>query len=169
MWRHNVFPGRHYKYDGFRPDNPYIPLEVFEVRRGGKYYFRMICSSQELTFSVSIDNHPLHVVATDGADIVTKTVDVIIISPGERYDFWIDATDPEGLGLYWIRAVTMELFEGGWKVRSINTLRPRQLAAIFQTTFSNAFSWMKMYLFRLRFHWSLFLVVQLVIFQHWFR
>ena len=28
---------------------------------------------------------------------------------------------------------------------SFNTLRPRQMAAIFQTTFSNAFSWMKMY------------------------
>ena len=26
----------------------------------------------------------------------------------------------------------------------VNTLRPRQIAAIFQTTFSNAFSWMKM-------------------------
>ena len=32
-----------------------------------------------------------------------------------------------------------------------NTLRPRQKAAIFQTTFSNAFSWMKIYQFRLEF------------------
>ena len=31
-----------------------------------------------------------------------------------------------------------------------------KMAAIFQTTFSNAFSWMKMFKFRLRFHWSLF-------------
>ena len=30
------------------------------------------------------------------------------------------------------------------------------MAAIFQTTYSNAFSWMKMHEFRLRFHWSLF-------------
>ena len=29
--------------------------------------------------------------------------------------------------------------------QKVNTLRPRQMAAIFQTTFSNAFSWMKMY------------------------
>ena len=34
-----------------------------------------------------------------------------------------------------------------------------QIDAIFQTTFSNAFSWMKMCEFRLRFHWSLFLRV----------
>ena len=31
-----------------------------------------------------------------------------------------------------------------------------KMAAIYQTTFSNAFSWMKMYKFRLRFHWSFF-------------
>ena len=44
-----------------------------------------------------------------------------------------------------------------------------KMAAIFLTTFSNAFSWMKMLEFLLRFHWSLFLRVQLTIFQHWFR
>ena len=49
------------------------------------------------------------------------------------------------------------------------TLRPRQMDAISQTTFSNAFSWMKMFEFRLKFHWSLFRRVQLTIFQQWFR
>ena len=44
-----------------------------------------------------------------------------------------------------------------------------KMAAIFQTIFSNEFSWMKMYEFRLRFHWSLFIRVQLTTFQHWFR
>ena len=44
-----------------------------------------------------------------------------------------------------------------------------KMAAIFQTSHSNAFSWMKMSVFRLNFHWSLFLRVQLTIFQHWFR
>ena len=42
------------------------------------------------------------------------------------------------------------------------------MAAIFQTTFWNWFSWMKMYKFRLSFHWSLFPRVQLTIFKHWF-
>ena len=51
--------------------------------------------------------------------------------------------------------------------RMINTLRPRKMAAIFQTTFWNAFSSMKMYEFWLKFHWSLFLGVQLTIFHHW--
>ena len=44
-----------------------------------------------------------------------------------------------------------------------------EIDEILQTTFSNAFSWMKMYWFRLRFHWNLFPIVQLTIFQHWFR
>ena len=44
-----------------------------------------------------------------------------------------------------------------------------KIDAISQTTFSNAFSWMKMFQFRLKFQWSLFPRVQLTIFQHWFR
>ena len=44
-----------------------------------------------------------------------------------------------------------------------------KMATIFQTTFSNAFSWMKMFKFRLKFQWSMFPRVQLTIFQHWFR
>ena len=44
-----------------------------------------------------------------------------------------------------------------------------KMAAISQTMFSNAFSWMKNCEFCLRFHWSLFLRVQLTIFHHWFR
>ena len=39
----------------------------------------------------------------------------------------------------------------------------------WQTTISNAFSWMKMYEFHLKFHRSLFPRVQLTIFQHCFR
>ena len=44
-----------------------------------------------------------------------------------------------------------------------------KMATIFQTTFSNGFSWMKMYEFLLEFHWSLFSRVQLTIFHYCFR
>ena len=44
-----------------------------------------------------------------------------------------------------------------------------KMDAISKTTFSSAFSWMKMFEFRLKFHWGLFLRVQLTIFHHWFR
>ena len=56
-----------------------------------------------------------------------------------------------------------------YNVCPFNTLRPRQMDAIWQTIFSSAFSWMKMFEFLLKFHWSLFLRVELTIFHHWFR
>ena len=40
---------------------------------------------------------------------------------------------------------------------------------VFSQTFWNAFSWMKMHEFSLKFHQSLFLTVWLTVFQHWFR
>ena len=43
-----------------------------------------------------------------------------------------------------------------------------KMDAISQMTFSNAFSWMKMFEFRLKFHWSLSPRVQLTVFQQWF-
>ena len=44
-----------------------------------------------------------------------------------------------------------------------------KMTTVSLTTLSNAFSWMTLLEFRLRFHWSSFLRVQLTIFQHWFR
>ena len=44
-----------------------------------------------------------------------------------------------------------------------------EMDTISQTTFSNVFSSTKMFEFRLRFHWSLFLKVKLTILQHWFK
>ena len=43
------------------------------------------------------------------------------------------------------------------------------MAVISQTTFSIAFSWMKIFEFRPKFYWSLSLRVQLTILQRWFR
>ena len=42
-----------------------------------------------------------------------------------------------------------------WILSSLTHWGQDKLVTIFQTTFSNAFSWMKMYKFRLRSHWSL--------------
>ena len=50
---------------------------------------------------------------------------------------------------------------------SLTHLSMDEIAAISQT-FSNTFLWIKKYEYRLKFHWSLFLRVQ-IIFQHWFR
>ena len=44
-----------------------------------------------------------------------------------------------------------------------------KIAAIWQMRFSNAFSWMKMFEFCLRFQWNLFLRFEIPIFHHWYR
>ena len=56
-----------------------------------------------------------------------------------------------------------------WEVLASTHWGQDKTAAVSQTTLSNAFSWMKILEFRLRFHWRLFLRVQLTIFHHWFR
>ena len=53
-----------------------------------------------------------------------------------------------------------------WWLGSIDTLRLRQNGHYSQKTFRNAFPWMKMNEFRLRFHWIWFLRVQLTMFQN---
>ena len=62
-----------------------------------------------------------------------------------------------------------ELVPGKTADNIINSSHLDKMAAISQTLYSDAFSWMKMYKFQLRFHWTLFLRVQLTIFQYWFR
>ena len=44
-----------------------------------------------------------------------------------------------------------------------------EIDPISQTTFLNAFSWIKINELCLEFHWSLFLRFELTIFQHWFK
>ena len=56
-----------------------------------------------------------------------------------------------------------------WLVLYLTYWGRDEIVSILQTTFSNAFSWMKICEFCLRFHWSLFLRFLLRIFHHWFR
>ena len=55
------------------------------------------------------------------------------------------------------------------KKATLTNLPLAQMAAISQTTFSQAFSWMKIHESRWRVHWRSFLRFELNIFQHWFR
>ena len=55
------------------------------------------------------------------------------------------------------------------KINNLTHLALDKLAAISQTIFSDAFPWMKKFVFWLKFHWSLSLRVQLTRAQHWFR
>ena len=52
---------------------------------------------------------------------------------------------------------------------ALNTLRPKWDGRHFPDDISNTFSWVKISWFRLKFHWSLLTMLQLIICQHWFR
>ncbi|KAK3593693.1 hypothetical protein CHS0354_013589 [Potamilus streckersoni] len=79
---------------------------VFSVKRGMRYRFRLIGNGVvNCPLQVSIDNHTLMVIASDGVDIepfVTKAIDIYA---GERYDIVVQAFQP--IGNYWIRVFGM--------------------------------------------------------------
>ena len=83
------------------------PLEVFKVQKGQMYRFRVISAGNLYPFRISIDEHSLTVVASDGFELQEQTVESFIINPGERFDFIIDAN--RDVGNYWIRAKTLEV------------------------------------------------------------
>ena len=90
------------------------------------------------------------------------------IKPGRDVHLSLTFTNIWGLScnnLYWLsQAITKSNI-----LRKLTHWGRDKMDAISQKTFSSAFSWMKMFEFRLKFRWSLFLRVQLTIFQHWFR
>ena len=108
--------GYHHEFNSADPVNPNVPLEIFPVQEGERYHFRVICSALTFPFKLSIDQHPLNVVAVDGRPIHTQIVEAIVISSGERVDFWITASDPDQSGNYWIRAETLEARTEEWEV-----------------------------------------------------
>ena len=65
-------------------------------------------------------------------------------------------------------AVLLE--EGDSSIRDTSTHWGRdKIDEFFETAFWNAFSWMRMFEFRLTFHWSVFLRAELTRVQHWLR
>ncbi|CAC5415838.1 unnamed protein product [Mytilus coruscus] len=96
--------GRRYEKDG-STYYPYIPLEVFVVKQGGRYRFRIISIAAMNAYRVSIDNHELRVVAVDGTEVEEEQAESVILHSAERIDVEIQANAP--VGNYWIRMEDM--------------------------------------------------------------
>lgn len=96
---------------GRHDDNTFSILSTFEVEAGRSYRFRLIGAQSLYAYKFSIDDHQLHLIASDGQFIEGETVDYIIIHTGERYDFILRAKKDVGEkeGNYWIRAETLEV------------------------------------------------------------
>ena len=95
---------------GRHEDVPYMQsrLSVFTVEQGNMYRFRLIGAQGLYAYRFSVDGHKLIVVATDSFWVEpVEEVDYIIIHTGERYDFFLNATET-GIN-YIIRAETLEV------------------------------------------------------------
>ncbi|KAK3579380.1 hypothetical protein CHS0354_029682 [Potamilus streckersoni] len=88
-------------------NNNGAPLEVFRVMQGKSYRFRVIAAGSMLAFRISVDQHQLMLVASDGHDLENMEVESFIINPGESFDFILVTN--RTVSNYWIRAETLEI------------------------------------------------------------
>ncbi|XP_062608275.1 uncharacterized protein LOC134270113 [Saccostrea cucullata] len=82
------------------------PLEVFSVTQGSTYRFRVIGVGALFPFRVSVDDHVITIIESDGYPVQPKTVESFVINPGERFDFILEAN--QTIDNYWIRGKTLE-------------------------------------------------------------
>ncbi|ESO96136.1 hypothetical protein LOTGIDRAFT_231844 [Lottia gigantea] len=93
---------KEFKYDD-TPDQIFkTPNEVFKVKMNETYRFRVASNAIfNCPLQISIDDHTMTVIASDGSPFDPVVVDSFNIFAGERFDFVLHATqDP---GNYWFR------------------------------------------------------------------
>ena len=84
------------------------PLEVFEVKQGDRYRFRVAHTGIENSLRISVDQHHLIIVGTDDGDIEPITVESFWIYVSETIDFEVIADQPiDMIDDYWVRIETL--------------------------------------------------------------
>lgn len=83
----------------------FTPYAEFTVKPTKKYRFRVISAAiLNCPIQVSVDNHTLMVIDSDGGNFDPIVVDSFNIFAGERFDFVLIADKTAELKHYWIRA-----------------------------------------------------------------
>ena len=123
-WFHEVFLTRAAKFNHFDKDplsnypdsilmngrgNPldgdytgYHDYVIFDVEPGKRYRFRSIYTGiYSCQIQISIDEHKLTLISTDGNPVRPFEIDSIYMDGGDRYDFVIE-TDKK-IGNYWLK------------------------------------------------------------------
>ena len=105
---------------------------VVEVKRGKKYRFRLVNAGASWGYNVSVDRHPVALLALDGYPLAMSKADAgkkggngndlsaaglravagVVTTPGETVDFLLDASAPDGVRTYWINVLTLTGFGG---------------------------------------------------------
>ncbi|KAJ7192668.1 Cu-oxidase-domain-containing protein [Mycena pura] len=86
------------RYNG----GPEVEFAAVSVVLGKRYRFRLVSLSIRGNFIVSIDNHTMTVIETDGVATVPHEVNILNIHAGQRYSLVVTANQP--VGNYWINA-----------------------------------------------------------------
>ena len=100
-----------YLINGRPPKDP----AVVEVKRGERLRLRVINAAADTLFALSVDGHPLTLVASDGQLVTPVEGDAVLLGMGERADLMLEADTP---GAY--RIVALPLGKTG---RAVATLR----------------------------------------------
>ncbi|KIK53297.1 hypothetical protein GYMLUDRAFT_250550 [Collybiopsis luxurians FD-317 M1] len=98
------------RYNG----GPEVPWPVVNVVQGKRYRFRIINQSARNVFTMSIDNHNLTIIETDGVSTVPHTVDLVEVLAGQRYSVVVAAD--QAVDNYWFNAP----FVGGSPARNLH-------------------------------------------------
>lgn len=85
-----------------------LPLDVFEVKTGDIYRFRIVSATIIFPVVLSFEDHEMIVVASDGRPIQPLTVDYLIVYNGERYDVDVVAKANPKKANYFIKLQTLE-------------------------------------------------------------
>ncbi|KAL0274857.1 UNVERIFIED_CONTAM: hypothetical protein PYX00_002890 [Menopon gallinae] len=80
----------------------HTPVEKFSVKQGFKYRFRLINSgSLNCPIEVSVDNHTMVIINSDGEDLEAVEAQSLVNYAGERFDFIMEMN--QDVDNYWIR------------------------------------------------------------------
>uniref|UniRef100_A0A2C9KAB9 Uncharacterized protein n=1 Tax=Biomphalaria glabrata TaxID=6526 RepID=A0A2C9KAB9_BIOGL len=81
----------------------HLPYPEFQVQSGKRFRFRMVYNGVlNCPIFVTIDDHPMLVIASDGENFEPIEVDALMIYGGERFDFILQAKE-NVTEVFWIR------------------------------------------------------------------
>ena len=91
----------HGRYNGNK-----APLSTFNVTKGQKLQFHVVGALSEYAYRISIDQHSMTVIETDGFPVQPVQLQSLIVFGGETFVVEIKADQP--VQSYWIRAETLK-------------------------------------------------------------
>ena len=146
----------HWRHDGHDGVSNHQPRECLLNRLFGRISKK---TSKFCVTGLCAGNSPVPVNSPHKGPVTRKMLpfdDVIMFCPVVTYS---------------LKHISVVVGQSVWQLWDdiLDTLRPRQNGRHFA---DDTFKWiffMKMYGFRLKFHWNLFLRIRLTIFQHWSR